>query len=58
MHMDKNANINFVNKFEISQFFKIEGQNKFLPEKNIIICRHYLAGYEKDGDNSKKNNTI
>jgi len=36
MHMDKNANINFVKKFEISQFFQAENQQKFLPEKTIL----------------------
>ena len=36
MHMDKNANINFVNKFEISQFYEADNQNKFLPEKTIL----------------------
>lgn len=36
MHMDKNANINFVKKFEISQFFEAENQQKFLPEKTIL----------------------
>src|ERR1019366_2621960 len=36
MHMDKNANINFVKKFEISQFFQAENQEKFLPEKTVL----------------------
>ena len=36
MHMDKNANINFVNKFEISQFYEADNQNKFLPSKTIL----------------------
>src|SRR6185437_10466419 len=36
MHMDKNANINFVNKFEISQFYEAGDQNKFLPDKTIL----------------------
>jgi hypothetical protein len=36
MHMDKNANINFVNKFEISQFYDADNQDKFLPQKTIL----------------------
>jgi hypothetical protein len=36
MHMDKNSNINFVNKFEISQFYEADIQNKFLPGKTIL----------------------
>ncbi|MGH2566014.1 MAG: DUF5686 family protein, partial [Ginsengibacter sp.] len=36
MHMDKNANINFVNKFEISEFYEPDNQNKFLPDKTIL----------------------
>ncbi|HEY5408233.1 MAG TPA: DUF5686 family protein [Ginsengibacter sp.] len=36
MHMDKNANVNFVKKFEISQFFEAENQEKFLPEKTVL----------------------
>ena len=37
MHMDKNANVNFVKKFEISQFFEAENQEKFLPEKTVLF---------------------
>ncbi|MDP4283598.1 MAG: DUF5686 family protein [Bacteroidota bacterium] len=36
MHMDKNANVNFVKKFEISQFFEAENQEKFLPGKTVL----------------------
>src|SRR5665213_1496595 len=36
MHMDKNANVNFVKKFEISQFFEAENQPKFLPQKTVL----------------------
>ena len=36
MHMDKNANVNFVKKFEISQFFEAENQETFLPEKTVL----------------------
>ena len=41
MHMDKNANINFVNKFEISQFYEAGNQNKFLPEKTSLALASY-----------------
>ncbi len=37
MHMDKNANVNFVKKFEISQFFEAENQPKFFPEKTVLF---------------------
>ncbi|MDQ6888875.1 MAG: DUF5686 and carboxypeptidase regulatory-like domain-containing protein, partial [Bacteroidota bacterium] len=37
MHMDKNANVNFIKKFEISQFFEAENQAKFLPEKTVLF---------------------
>lgn len=37
MHMDKNANVNFVKKFEISQFFVAESQAKFLPDKTVLF---------------------
>ncbi|MEO8412807.1 MAG: DUF5686 family protein [Ginsengibacter sp.] len=36
MHLDKNANVNFVKKFEISQFFEAENQEKFLPDKTVL----------------------
>jgi hypothetical protein len=54
MHMDKNANINFVNKFEISQFFTVGSQNKFLPEKNIIYVDMTLPVMKKTGIIAKK----
>ncbi len=37
MHMDKSANVNFVKKFEISQFFEVENKEKFLPDKTILF---------------------
>lgn len=37
MHLDKNANVNFVKKFEISQFFEAENQHQFLPDKTILF---------------------
>lgn len=37
MHMDKNANVNFIKKFEISQFFEAENQPKFFPEKTVLF---------------------
>lgn len=37
MHMDKNANVNFVKKFEISQFYEVENQDKFLPDKTVLF---------------------
>ena len=36
MHMDKKANINWVNKFQITQEFELRDQ-KYLPEKNILL---------------------
>ncbi|MEP6947774.1 MAG: DUF5686 family protein [Ginsengibacter sp.] len=49
MHMDKNANINFVNKFEISQFYEPNDQNKFLPEKNILYIDLVVPIKKKTG---------
>ena len=37
MHMDKNANVNFVKKFEISQFYDAGNQDKFLPDKTVLF---------------------
>jgi hypothetical protein len=54
MHMDKNANINFVNKFEISQFYEAGNQNKFLPEKNIIYIDLTVPVMKKTGIIAKK----
>ena len=54
MHMDKNANINFVNKFEISQFFEVANQNKYLPEKNILYIDLTVPGMKKTGVIAKK----
>ncbi len=47
MHMDKNANVNFVNKFELSQFFEPGDQGKFYPEKNILYMDLSLPGIKK-----------
>jgi len=49
MHMDKNASINFVNKFEISQFFEADTANKFLPQKTILYADVDLPIKKKTG---------
>ena len=49
MHMDKNANINFVNKFEISQFYVTDTANKFLPEKTILYIDLVVPIKKKTG---------
>jgi hypothetical protein len=54
MHMDKNANINFVNKFEISQFYEEGNQNKFLPEKTILYIDLVMPVKKKTGVIAKK----
>ncbi|MEO6220915.1 MAG: DUF5686 family protein [Ginsengibacter sp.] len=54
MHMDKNANINFVNKFEISQFFEAQNQKMFFPEKNILYMDLSLPAMKKTGVIAKK----
>ena len=54
MHMDKNANVNFVNKFEISQFFDAESQEKFLPEKTILLMDVVVPLKTKVGAVAKK----
>ena len=37
MHMDKSANVNFVKKFEISQFFEAEEQGKIFTGQDYFI---------------------
>lgn len=54
MHMDKNANINFVNKFEISQIFEARNQDMFLPEKNILYIDVSIPELKKTGVIVKK----
>lgn len=54
MHMDKNANINFVNKFEISQIFEAKNHGKFLPEKNILYIDLTIPEMKKTGIIVKK----
>lgn len=54
MHIDKNANINFVNKFEISQNFEANDQNKFFPEKNILYADILIPELKKTGAIIKK----
>ena len=54
MHIDKNANINFVNKFEISQTFEGNDQNQFFPQKNILYADISLPELKKAGAIIKK----
>lgn len=54
MHIDKNANINFMNKFEISQTFEANDQNKFFPEKNVLYADVYVPELKKTGAIIKK----
>ncbi len=54
MHMDKNANVNFVKKFEISQFFEAENQEKFLPEKTVLYMDVVVPLKTKMGAIAKK----
>jgi len=54
MHMDKNANINFVKKFEISQFFQAEEQEKFMPEKTILYMDLVVPLKKQTGVIAKK----
>ena len=49
MHMDKNANINFVDKFEISQFFEAKSHGKFFPQKNILYIDMTVPAMKKTG---------
>lgn len=48
MHMDKNANINWVNKFQITQEFDLHGE-KYLPEKNILMIDLSLPAMKGTG---------
>lgn len=54
MHIDKNANINFVKKFEISQNFEATDSNKYLPEKNTLYLDLYTPELRKVGAIVKK----
>ncbi|MDE3214332.1 MAG: hypothetical protein KGM98_13950, partial [Bacteroidota bacterium] len=36
MRMDRNANVNFVKKFEISQFYEPRDHGLFLPDKTVL----------------------
>jgi len=48
MHIDKNANVNFLNKLQITQDFKyING--RFLPEKNILYVDLRVPELKKTG---------
>ena len=58
MHMDKNANINFVKKFEISQFFQAGDQHKFVPKKSILYMDVNGAAKNKNRGDCKKNNDL
>ena len=54
MHIDKNANINFIKKFEISQNFKVNDQSKYLPERNYLYIDLYTPELKKIGAIVKK----
>lgn len=48
MHMDKNANINWVNKFQITQEFVLDS-DKYLPERNILLIDLSLPAMKGTG---------
>ncbi|MEO6837101.1 MAG: DUF5686 family protein, partial [Ginsengibacter sp.] len=54
MHIDKNANINFIKKFEISQNFEVNDQGKYLPEKKFLYIDFVLPDLKKIGAIVKK----
>jgi hypothetical protein len=54
MHMDKNANVNFVKKFEISQFFEAENQEKLLPKKTVLFMDLIVPLKKQTGIIAKK----
>lgn len=54
MNMDKNANVNFVKKFQISQFFEAENQKRFLPEKTILYMDLVVPLKKQTGVIAKK----
>jgi len=53
MHIDKNANINFVDKFEISQNFEAADQH-FFPEKTVLYLDLGIRQLKKTGAVVKK----
>ncbi|CAN5191490.1 DUF5686 and carboxypeptidase-like regulatory domain-containing protein [soil metagenome] len=54
MHMDKNANVNFVHKFEVSQFFEADSTRKYFPEKNTLYIDVTMPAMKKMGVIAKK----
>jgi Family of unknown function (DUF5686)/CarboxypepD_reg-like domain len=54
MRMDKNANVNFVKKFEISQFFRPDSIQPFLPEKTILYMDLVVPLKKQTGVIAKK----
>ncbi len=54
MHMDKNANVNFVKKFEISQFYEAENQDNFLPDKTVLFMDLIVPLKKQTGVIAKK----
>ena len=48
MHMDKNANINWVNKFQITQEFELNG-DKYYPDKNVLMIDLNLPAMKGSG---------
>jgi hypothetical protein len=54
MHMDKNANVNFVKKFEISQFYEAGSQDKFLPDKTVLFMDLIVPLKKQTGAVAKK----
>lgn len=54
MHMDKNANVNFVHKFEISQFFEADSSRKYYPEKTVLYIDLTVPAMKKMGVIAKK----
>jgi hypothetical protein len=53
MHIDKNANINFVDKFEISQNFEAADQH-FFPEKTVLYLDLGIRQLKRTGAVVKK----
>ena len=54
MHINKNANINFIKKLEISQDFEYSTDNRFLPEKTKLYIDLLIPEFKKFGAIVKK----
>jgi len=54
LHMDKSANINWVNKFELTQNFEPDTSKKYMPTRNMLYIDMNLPTMKNFGGIAKK----